>query len=69
MYVSTTKVVKIKSLVWPWLILRQGQYGHIGFWMGKSENYFFFFKTVAAFGLKVAWSIQVNELMKLSKYQ
>ena len=41
MYVSTTKVVKIKSLVWPWPILRQGQSGHIGFWMGKSENYLY----------------------------
>ena len=41
-YVSTTKVVQIKSLVWPWPILRQGQFGHIGFWMGKIENYLFF---------------------------
>ena len=31
MYVSTTKVVQIKSVVWPWPILRQGQFGHIGF--------------------------------------
>ena len=30
MYVSTTKVVQIKTLVWPWPILRQGQFGHIG---------------------------------------
>ena len=44
MYVSTTKVVQIKSLVWPLPILRQDQFGHIGFWMGKSENYLFFFK-------------------------
>ena len=42
MYRSTTKVVQIKSLVWLWPILRQGQIGHIGFWMGKSENYLFF---------------------------
>ena len=42
MYVSTTKVVQIQSLVWPWPILRQGEFGHIGFWMGKSENYLFF---------------------------
>ena len=42
MYGSTTKVVQIKSLVWPWPILRQGQFGHIGFWMEKSENYLFF---------------------------
>ena len=42
MYGSTTKVVQIKSLIWPWPILRKGQFGHIGFWMGKSENYLFF---------------------------
>ena len=42
MYGSTTKVVQIKSLVWPWPILHQGQFGHIGFCMGKSENYLFF---------------------------
>ena len=35
--------------------------------MGKSENYYyyFFFETIAALGLKVAWSIQQNKLMKL----
>ena len=42
MYVSTTKVIQIQFFVWPWPILRQGQFGHIGFWMGKSENYLFF---------------------------
>ena len=42
MYGSTTKIVQIKSLVWPWPILRQGQFSHIGFWMGKNENYLFF---------------------------
>ena len=31
--------------------------GDIGFYMGKSENYLFIFETVAALGLKVAWSI------------
>ena len=35
--------------------------------MGKSENYFS--ENIAALGLKVAWSIQLNELMKLSEYQ
>ena len=37
--------------------------------MGKSEYYFFFFETVAALGLKVVGSIQLNEIMKLSEYQ
>ena len=36
--------------------------------MGKSENYFFL-KTIAALGLKVAKSIQLNKLVKLSEYQ
>ena len=29
----------------------------------------YFLETIAALGLKVAWSIQLNELMKLSEYQ
>ena len=32
--------------------------------MGKSENYYFL-ETIAALGLRVAWSIQLNELMKV----
>ena len=28
-----------------------------------------FLDTIAAIGLKVAWSIQLNKLMKLSEYQ
>ena len=48
-----------------WLLVDLGpfyakvKFGHIGFCMGKSENYFFFSETIAAFGLKVAWSIQL----------
>ena len=57
MYGSTAKVVQIKSLVWPWPIWHQGQFSHIGFWMGKSENYLFFLEAIAALGLKVARSI------------
>ena len=34
--------------------------------MGESD--FFFLETIAALGLKVAWSIQLNELMKLKEY-
>ena len=41
-YGSTTKGVQIMTLGWPWSILRQGQFGHIGFCIGKSENYLFF---------------------------
>ena len=36
--------------------------------MGKSDNYYFL-ESIAAFGLKVALIIQLNELMKLSEYQ
>ena len=36
--------------------------------MGESEI-IYFLETVAALGLKVAGSIQLNELMKLSEYQ
>ena len=36
--------------------------------MGKSENYLFL-ETIAVFGLRVARSIQLNELMKLSECQ
>ena len=35
--------------------------------MGESENYFL--ELIAALGLKVAWSIQLNELMKLNEYK
>ena len=36
--------------------------------MGKSEN-FYFLETIGVFGLRVARSIQLNELVKLSEYQ
>ena len=36
--------------------------------MGKSENYYFL-ETIAALGLKVTLSIQLNELIKFSEYQ
>ena len=41
-YGSTTKVIQIMTLGWPWPILRQDHIGHIGFCMGKSENYLIF---------------------------
>ena len=36
--------------------------------MGKTENYYLLI-TIAALGLKVALSIQLNEFIKLSEYQ
>ena len=44
MYVSTTKVVQIKSLVWPWPILRQGQLVTWAFEWEKKWKLFIFFK-------------------------
>ena len=53
MYESTTKVVQIMT---PGLTLTQftlrSKFGHIGFCMGKSENYLFL-ETIAALGRKV----------------
>ena len=60
-YASTTKVLHIMTLGWPWPILRQGQ-----IW---SLRLLYELKTIAALGLKVAWSIQLNELMQSSEYQ
>ena len=44
------------------------KFGHIGFCMGESENYYFL-ETIAALGLKVGLNIQINKLMKLNEYQ
>ena len=37
--------------------------------MATMEKVIFLLETIAALGLKVAWSIQLNELMKLNEYQ
>ena len=54
----------------PWVDLdrfyAKVKFGDIGLCIGKSE---FFLEIVAALVLKVACSIQLNELMKLSEYQ
>ena len=68
-YASTTKVVQIMTLGWPWPILCQGQMWSHRLLYGKKWKLFFFLETIAALGLKVAWSIQLIELMKLSEYQ
>ena len=58
--------------LWPWvdpgLFHNKVKFCHIGVCMGKSENYLFL-ETIVVFGLRVAWSIQLNELMKWSGYQ
>ena len=67
-YASTTKVANY-DLGWPWPILRQGQIWWHMLLYGRKWNFFFFLELIAALGLKVAWSIQLNELMKLSEHQ
>ena len=67
-YASTTKIVQIVTLGWPWPILPQGQIWSRRLCMGKSEIYYFLI-TIATLHLKVAWSIQLNEFMKLNEYQ
>ena len=56
-YKSTTKVIQIMTLGWPWSILRQGQIWSHRLLYWKKVKIFFFFETIAALGLKVAWSI------------
>ena len=67
------QVLPILFKLLPWVDLdtfyAKVKFGDIGFCMGKNRKLFIFLETVAALGLKVAWSIQLNELMKLSEYQ
>ena len=67
-YASTSMIVQIMTLGWTWPILRQGEIWSRRLLYGKNWKLllFFFLETIAALGLKVAWSIQLNELMKLS---
>ena len=67
-YARPTKIVQIMTLGWPWPILRQGQIWSHRLLYGKNWK-LLFLETIAALGLKVAWSIQLNELMKLSECQ
>ena len=67
-YARTTKVVQIMTLGWPWPILHQGQiWSHGLLW--EKVKIIIFWKTLAALGLKIVWSIQLNELKKLSECQ
>ena len=67
-YGSSTKIVQIMTLDWPWPILHHGQIWLHRLLYGR-KWIFVFLETIAALGLKVIWSIQLNELMKLNKYQ
>ena len=66
-YASITKVVQIMTWVDLDPCYAKVKFGHIGFCMGKSENYYFL-ETITALDIKVAWSIQLNELINLSEY-
>ena len=52
-YASTTKVVQIKILGWPWPTLRQGQIWSHRLLYGKKWKLFIFLETIAALCLKV----------------
>ena len=57
MYGSSTKVVQIMTLGWPWPILRQGQIWSHRLLYEKKVKIIYFLETIAALGHKVAWSI------------
>ena len=70
MYASTTKIIQI----WRWVDL-ESFYAKVkfvtqAFVRAKVKILFFFsfFETIAAIGLKVGLSIQLNKLMKLKEY-
>ena len=67
-YASTTKVANY-DLGWLWPILRQVQIRWHMLLYGRKWKLFFFLELIAALGLNVAWSIQLNEFMKLSEHQ
>ena len=52
-YASTTKVVQIMTLGWPWLILCQGQIWSQRLLYGKKWQLLIFLETIAALGLKL----------------
>ena len=62
-YGSTTKVVQIMTLGWPWPILRQGQIWSHRLIDGEKVKIIYFLEIIAALGLKVVWGIQLNEFM------
>ena len=55
--------------LWPWVDLdpfnAKVKFGHIDF-VWEKVKIIYFLETIAALGLKVAWNIQLNELMKCS---
>ena len=64
-YASTTKIVQIITLGWPWPILRQGQIWLHRLLHGQKWKLWVFLEIIAAIGLKVGSNIKMNEIMKL----
>ena len=56
-YGSTTKIVQIMTLGWPWPVLRQGQIWSHRLFVWEKVKIIYFLETIAALGRKVAWSI------------
>ena len=54
---STTKDLHIMTLGWLWPIVRQGQILSHRLLYGEKVKIIYFLETIAALGLKVAWSI------------
>ena len=61
-YASTTKIVQIMMLGWTWPWSRRLLYG-------KKWKLLFFFGNYCSLSSQVAWSIQLNEFMKLGECQ
>ena len=58
--------------LWCWVVpdpfYTKVKFGHIVF-VWEKVKIIYFLETIAALGLKVAWSIQLNELITLNEYQ
>ena len=68
-YDSTTKVVQIMTLHWPWPILCQGQIWLHRLLYGKKWKLLFFGNYCSLMSISCLKHIQLNKLMKLSEYQ
>ena len=57
---------KIITLGWSWPVLIEGQIWSLWLLCGKI---IYVLEPIAALGLKVGWSSQLNDLLKLNEYQ
>ena len=68
-YSSTTKVVQMMTLDWPWPILWQGQIWSLVLLYGEKDNMMNFSETIVVYDIKVGRFIQLNEYMNNHEYQ